>query len=313
MCHSRFGPGAKITGQIADPVQFLTTGSAFWTRTHPSSMPKRSHDCVMFPEGDRLPERSFVRRKTLQMDGPIGLKLGDYSSVGWQKLHYGRLRPEVQATLDEDELWSLSKPALAAEAWTQCPYPYKRHVAEWRVDWPFTRALQQTPCAIMGEGGDLGLLPSQAVVQVRTFFAFHRPDRSSHWAMRLVLDLEGNHWVLPGVRADTHVSEGVAAATGMDAYQNLPIDLSSSFQSRGDPEKDDYIPPYPLEDDMHATLKKRWQDTARSMHQALEDPFLQAQIVHEVRRKLPNEFAALPDTATKAQLMRLESWVHNQN
>ena len=104
-------------------------------------MPKRSRDCVMFPEGVCLPERRFVRRKTLQMEGPIGIKLGDYSSAGWQKMRYGRLRPEVRSALEEDELWSLSKPASAAEAWTRCPYARKRHVAEWRVDWRFTRAL----------------------------------------------------------------------------------------------------------------------------------------------------------------------------
>ena len=269
-------------------------------------MPKRSLDTA---EADCLPERSFVRRKTLQMESPSPrIKLGDYSGFGWHHLRYSELQPEVQAALDQDELWALSKPALDARAWPQHGYHFGR-LAEWRVDWRATRALRHTPCAFMREGGDLGLSPGQSVVQVRLFFSFDRASRSSHWIMRLVLDPSGQHRVLPGIRGATHLPKALASDLDMDDYQNLPIDLCSSFRSQGDPEKDQYTPPYPLEDDMHAILKKRWQDAAKSVLQALEDPFLQAQIVHEVRSKMPDEYAALPPTPPDvARFFGYDTW-----
>ena len=73
-----------------------------------------------------------------------------------------------------------------------------------------------------------------------------------------MLDPEGNHWVLPGIRGGTRLSNNIDISMGIVEYENQPINLCSSFLFYEDPEKDEYTPPYPLEDDMHATLKKQW-------------------------------------------------------
>ena len=229
-------------------------------------------------------------------------RLKDCSNHTWYNTRFSDLRPEIQAVLDRDELQYLAQPAhRILYSGIESYHEKVRDDMTWYIDKKATEKLLEKPLGFLkrDDRAGLSLAPGQRVVLAMIVIFQHCAQEASNWSVRLVLDPDGKHRVLQGTMWGSTFMDGRTRLSADVRHFKFDYeDLATRATFHEDPDKEfEFVPPYPLEDDMHAELKEKWLQAARIVYERFQDPAMQAQFLALARKRvrtMADKFQGLP-------------------